>query len=149
MGADLTNLSSGGSISMYIDMSMPCLAFCLADNGVESMDTDATEGILTYVSNMLRVMADKKRLSILNLLICQERCVCEIVEELGLSQSLVSHHLGVLKQAGLVQDRRDAQWIYYSINLDRLAELNAHYLALFDVANLSPEAVYGASPRRC
>jgi len=113
------------------------------------MDTEATEGILTYVSNMLRVMADEKRLSILNLLICQERCVCEIVEELGLSQSLVSHHLGVLKQAGLVQDRRDAQWIYYSINLDRLAELNAHYLALFDVANLSPEAVYGASPRRC
>lgn len=113
------------------------------------MGTDATERTLAQLSDLLRAVADGKRLRILSLLICQETCVCEIVEQLGLSQSLVSHHLGVLKQAGLVQDRRDAQWIYYSINPDRLAELNVHYLALFEVANLPPEAACGASPRRC
>jgi ArsR family transcriptional regulator len=113
------------------------------------MSTDTTEEALAELSSILRVIADEKRLRILKLLTQQEMCVCDIVERLGLSQSLVSHHLGVLKQAGLVQDRRDAQWVYYSIDPDRLAELNAHYLVLFDVANLAPQAAYGASPRKC
>lgn len=115
----------------------------------EGMSTDTTEETLAELSNILRVIADEKRLCILELLTRQEMCVCEIMEQLGLSQSLVSHHLGVLKRAGLVQDRRDAQWVYYSIDPGRLVEVNAHYLALFDVANLAPEAAYGASPRRC
>lgn len=113
------------------------------------MSTDTTEEVLAELSSILRVMAEKKRLRILKLLTRQETCVCDIMEQLGLSQSLVSHHLGVLKRAGLIRDRRDAQWVYYSIDPDRLAELNAHYLALFDVSNLAPEAAYGASPRKC
>lgn len=113
------------------------------------MGTDTTEEALAELSSTLRVIADEKRLRILELLTQQEMCVCEIMEQLGLSQSLVSHHLGVLKRAGLIRDRRDAQWVYYSIDSDRLAEWNAHYLALFDVANLAPQAAYGASPRKC
>ncbi len=113
------------------------------------MSTVATKEALTELSGILRIIADEKRLRILNLLTRQEMCVCDIMEQLRLSQPLVSHHLGVLKRAGLVQDRRDAQWVYYSIDPDRLAKVNAHYLALFDVANLSPEAAYGASPRKC
>jgi ArsR family transcriptional regulator len=113
------------------------------------MSTDTTEKGLAELSSILRVIADEKRLRILKLLTQQEMCVCDIVERLGLSQSLVSHHLGVLKQAGLVQDRRDAQWVYYSIDPGRLAELNAPYLVLFGVANLAPQAACGASPRKC
>jgi len=113
------------------------------------MSTVATKEALTELSGILRIIADEKRLRILNLLTRQEMCVCDIMEQLRLSQPLVSHHLGVLKRAGLVRDRRDAQWVYYSIDPDRLAEVNAHYLTLFDVANLAPEAAYGVSPRKC
>lgn len=115
----------------------------------EGMSTDTTEEALAELTSILRVIADEKRLRILKLLTRQEMCVCDIMERLELSQSLVSHHLGVLKRAGLVQDRRDAQWVYYSIDPGRIAGLNAHYLALFDMANLAPEAAYGASPRKC
>lgn len=113
------------------------------------MGPDTNERDLAHLSDILRIIADEKRLRILNLLTRQEMCVCDIMEQLGLSQSLVSHHLGVLKRAGLVRDRRDAQWVYYSIDPGRLAELNAQYLALFDVVNLAPEAAYGAGPKKC
>ena len=115
----------------------------------EGMCTDTTEEALAELSSTLRIIADEKRLRILDLLTRQEMCVCDVMEQLGLSQSLVSHHLGVLKRAGLVQDRRDAQWVYYSIDPGKIAKLSAHYLALFDVANLAPQAAYGASPRKC
>jgi len=113
------------------------------------MSTVEIEKSLTELSSALRVIADENRLRILRLLIQQEMCVCDIMERLGLSQSLVSHHLGVLKRIGLVRDRPDAQWVYYSIDPDRLAELNARYLDLLDVANLAPETAYGAGPRKC
>ncbi len=71
---------------------------------------------------MLRVIADENRLRILKLLTQQETCVCDIIEQLGLPQPLASHHLGVLRQAGLVCNRRDAQWVYYSIVAERLGE---------------------------
>jgi predicted transcriptional regulator len=64
-------------------------------------DDDHTEAVIR-LSNILRVIADEKRLRILQLLVKQECCVCEIMARLELGQSLVSHHLGVLKQAGVV-----------------------------------------------
>ncbi len=47
-----------------------------------------------------------------------EHCVCELMRKLGASQSRMSRHMQVLKQAGLVVDRRDAQWVRYRINPD-------------------------------
>ncbi len=43
----------------------------------------------------------------------QEHCVCELMRELGATQSRMSRHMSVLKTAGLVTDRRDAQWVRY------------------------------------
>ncbi|SKA26617.1 ArsR/SmtB family transcription factor [Consotaella salsifontis] len=45
-----------------------------------------------------------------------EHCVCELMERLGATQSRMSRHMGVLKTAGLVADRRDAQWVRYRRN---------------------------------
>jgi ArsR family transcriptional regulator len=47
-----------------------------------------------------------------------EHCVCELMRKLGATQSRMSRHMQVLKQAGLVLDRRDAQWVRYRINPD-------------------------------
>ena len=98
---------------------------------------------------MLRLIADENRLRILRLLTQRETCVCDIMAQLDLSQPLASHHLGVLRQAGLVSDRRDAQWVYYSIVPERLGELNARYLALLDLTNLTPESACGAGHHVC
>jgi ArsR family transcriptional regulator, arsenate/arsenite/antimonite-responsive transcriptional repressor len=51
------------------------------------------------------------------------RCVCELTDALDAAQSRLSFHLKVLKDAGLVTDRREGRWMYYMLNPDALAEL--------------------------
>ena len=64
---------------------------------------------------LFKALADETRLRILNLLVRREVCVCQIVEVLGLGQSKVSRHLAHLRNAGLVNDRREGLWMYYSL----------------------------------
>lgn len=72
----------------------------------------------------LQVLAEPNRQAILELLREGERPVGELVDELGLSQPAVSKHLRVLKEAGLVEARADAQRRLYRIRPDPLAELD-------------------------
>jgi ArsR family transcriptional regulator len=75
---------------------------------------------------ILSALGDIPRLKIMRLLRIQEQCVCNLTKALELKQSTVSHHLRILKDVGLVRDRRDAddsRWIYYSINDDRITLL--------------------------
>jgi ArsR family transcriptional regulator, arsenate/arsenite/antimonite-responsive transcriptional repressor len=60
----------------------------------------------------------------------REHCVCELMQELGVTQSRMSRHMGVLKAAGLVTDRRDAQWVRYR----RAPDLPGPVVALVDAA---------------
>lgn len=106
-------------------------------------------GRVAELASTLRVISEVNRLRIVSLLIRQESCVCDIMVALGLGQSLVSHHLGVLRREGLLRDRREAQWVYYSVDPERLADLNASFLQLLGSAELRPEAAYGASPSKC
>ena len=63
---------------------------------------------------ILSALAEPTRLNALRMLWDgQEHCVCELTEALAVSQSRMSRHMGVLKEAGLVADRRDAQWVRY------------------------------------
>ncbi len=66
--------------------------------------------------NFFKAMGEDTRVKIIILLLKEEMCSCELIEELGLSQSAVSHHMKILKQADLVNDRRDGKWTFYSIN---------------------------------
>ena len=68
------------------------------------------------LSRLLKVLAEENRLRILCLLKNEELCVCEIFENLELSQNLVSSHLKVLKGLELITLRQDKQKNYYSIN---------------------------------
>ena len=136
-------------VSTMVDKRLACLESC-SPGSMEDIDRccDGSDS-LSRLSGLLRVISDERRLRILAALTRQEMCVCDIMARLSMGQSLVSHHLGVLKQAGLVRDRRDAQWVYYSIDPLRLAELNARFLAMLDASHLAPEASYGASPKVC
>jgi ArsR family transcriptional regulator len=83
---------------------------------------------------VLAALAEPTRLAAMRLLWDgREHCVCELMRALGASQSRMSRHMAVLKQAGLVVDRRDAQWVRYrrAPNLEReVAALMAAALAL-------------------
>jgi ArsR family transcriptional regulator len=77
------------------------------------------------VMALLKALADPNRLRIFDLLMQGHSCNCELNEKLGLSPNLLSHHLGVLRQADLVRSRRDAidgRWIYYAINKKLVAD---------------------------
>jgi ArsR family transcriptional regulator len=80
-----------------------------------------------------RALGDETRLRVLEILATGERCVADLMDELGLGQSLVSHHLRTLRQAGLVSVRRDGRWIYYSASDAALA---AARLAIYELAPL-------------
>ena len=71
------------------------------------------------------VLAEPKRRLILELLAQEERPVGELVRRLGMSQPLVSKHLRVLRESGLVSCRVDAQRRFYSIEVGPLAEIDA------------------------
>ncbi len=93
------------------------------------------------LARMLKAVADPSRLSIFNLLMEGVQCNCEIAERLGFSLSLISHHLRVLHDAGLVQSERDAQdarWIYHSVDREKLAQLDAAMRELLDVNRIQP-----------
>jgi ArsR family transcriptional regulator len=66
---------------------------------------------------VLSALAEPTRLAAMHLLADgSEHCVCELMRKLGATQSRMSRHMQVLKQAGLVVDRREAQWVRYRIN---------------------------------
>lgn len=70
-------------------------------------------------SDIFSSLADSIRLRCLALIAARnELCVCELVAALELPQPKISRHLAVLKKAGLLRDRRDAQWVLYSIASD-------------------------------
>lgn len=67
-------------------------------------------------ADIFKALADDTRLRIVALLLAeQELCVCDLISALQLPQSTVSRHLGYLRRAGIVKDRRCGLWIYYSI----------------------------------
>ncbi len=66
------------------------------------------------VLNIFKALSDETRLRILKLLENGELCVCEIVAALDMIQPQVSFHLSVLKETGLLRDRKQGKWIHYS-----------------------------------
>lgn len=78
-------------------------------------------GVMSSLLDQLKALADETRLKIFKLVEQQELCVCQIVPAIGLSQPTVSIHLGKLKRAGLVRERRSGQWSHYSADPDGLA----------------------------
>lgn len=79
---------------------------------------------------LFHALSDATRLSILGMLRDGERCVCDLQDELDAAQSRLSFHLRVLKEAGLVADRREGRWAYYRIVPERVAEVHDLTVAL-------------------
>jgi len=80
-----------------------------------------------------RALGDETRLRIIEHLVSGERSVSDLMARLDLGQSLMSHHLRILRESGLLTDRRDGRWIHYSIAEPALA---ACRLALYEMEPL-------------
>jgi len=80
-----------------------------------------------------RALGDETRLRILEHLVAGERPVSDLIVLVDVGQSLMSHHLRILREAGLVVDRRDGRWIHYAIAELALAECR---LALYEMEPL-------------
>jgi ArsR family transcriptional regulator len=73
-------------------------------------------------SKVFKALADSIRLRILGLLSSREMCVCEVMVALDLTQPTASHHLRILENVGLVKDRKEGKWVFYSIANPELFE---------------------------
>ncbi len=85
---------------------------------------------ISQVTRILQAVADPNRLRILKCLQIRPCCVCELVQATGIPQSRVSRHLKVLRDAGLVTNARDAQWVEYSIARAQRGTPEPHLLTL-------------------
>lgn len=86
---------------------------------------------------LFHALSDETRLGILDRLREGERCVCDLQAEFGAAQSRLSYHLRVLKDAGLVTDRKAGRWSYYTL-----------VSAALDEAHDAVRALVPAAPRR-
>ena len=88
------------------------------------MTTAATRSRTLAASSteVFHALSDETRLAIVEMLRGGERCVCDLQAALDAAQSRLSFHLKVLKDAGLVTDRKQGRWSYYTLNVARLAE---------------------------
>ena len=73
-------------------------------------------------SRYFKAFGDPTRLKILTLLSTKEMAVNDIVKKVKLTQPTVSRHLGILRDAGIVIDRRDGQQVYYRLNKESVAD---------------------------
>jgi len=86
---------------------------------------------LEQTADFLKIIAEENRLLILCLLKKGEMCVCEIWQHLNLPQNLVSHHLRVLKDFGLIKSHRKGTKIIYSLNpknIKKFISLMSHFI---------------------
>jgi ArsR family transcriptional regulator, arsenate/arsenite/antimonite-responsive transcriptional repressor len=95
------------------------------------------------LAGQFHALSDETRVRIVDLLREGELCVCEVTEALELSQSLLSFHLKVLREAGLVRDRREGRWVYYALDPESMAVMGG-FLRKLDRAHRR-----GKNPRCC
>jgi ArsR family transcriptional regulator len=111
---------------MYHVPMTPAASRARADSSVSAVDA-------------FHALSDETRLAVLEMLRDGERCVCDLQAALDAAQSRLSFHLKVLKDAGLVTDRKEGRWSYYALNAERFAELEA-VVAGFAAASATPRS---------
>lgn len=84
---------------------------------------------MAVVEDVFKALGDPTRIRIVEMLAENgELCVCKIYEQLDMTQPAVSHHLAILKRAGLVNARKQGQWVHYSLCCSALSEIPFAFL---------------------
>lgn len=74
-------------------------------------------------AEIFKALSDANRLQILDMLSCGEMCACKILEKFNITQPTLSHHMKVLIESGLVESRKEVNWVHYKLREDNLEEL--------------------------
>ena len=96
---------------------------------------------LTELGRWLKVISEPNRLLLLEKIIQGVQCNCELGDALQMAPNLISHHLSVLREAGLIEAERDpvdGRWVYYSININTMEELRTLIGDFFDTNRIQP-----------
>jgi len=107
--------------------------------------TPHDQGSIEDFVPFFKAFCNGTRAQIVEFLLSGERCVCEMTGPLDVSQPLVSHHLALLREAGLVLARDEGSRTYYSINWERFDSDLEGFLAFVDKARSSPRPAGTAS----
>jgi len=110
------------SAAPRLELPVLDLADCCSPLRREVIEPDAA----TTLAEAFKALADPVRIQLLNLIATAEAgeaCACDLVEPVGKSQPTVSHHLKVLREAGLVASEKRGTWVWYSVVPSRLDEL--------------------------
>ena len=98
-----------------------CQSTAIHDDVVENVSNQLTsDENLMAMADLFKAMSDPTRLKIINALLIDEMCVCDLTALLNLTQPAVSHHLKTLRQARLVKFRRVGKAAYYSLDDDHI-----------------------------
>jgi ArsR family transcriptional regulator len=92
----------------------------------------------TRAARLFHALSDEIRLEVIDLLRDGERCVCELTDALEIAQPRLSWHLRALKEAGVLTDRRDGRWVYYSLARDTFEEAESVLSVLKPAARRLP-----------
>lgn len=92
---------------------------------------------------LFHALSDETRLEIVEMLRRGERCVCDLTEALDAAQSRLSFHLKVLKDAGIVRDRKDGRWVHYGLDGEVFQEIESL------VSAMKPRVVRGTGKSCC
>jgi len=90
--------------------------------------------------SIFKALSDETRLKLLKILENGEICVCDLVSVLDTSQPKISFHLNVLKEAGLIRDRKQGKWVHYSIND---SDIFRRFLIVSILEKISDETIKG------
>ena len=100
------------------------------------------------MDEIFKALGDPTRLRIVQMLAHNgETCVCKIVDEFEINQPAISHHMAKLKQAGLLNARKDGQWIHYSLKVDALRDGPLAFLS--EIASLAEMSAGAARDVPC
>lgn len=91
-------------------------------------------------AKVFKAISDAKRLEILALLAGGELCACRILERFHVTQPTLSHDMKLLCEAGLVVSRKEGKWSYYSLNQERLSEIQVVLAGIADYDKSSEES---------
>jgi len=84
-----------------------------------------------------KALADDTRLKILQMLMDDEQCVSDIVGAFSISQPTISHHLNVLRRAGLITSRKEGKMVYYTANRDYVMQCCGHLVNQLEVEEVA------------
>ncbi len=106
--------------------------------------TTFTNEQVVELAKLLKVIAEPKRLLLLEEIIRGVQCNCDLGESLGMAPNLISHHLGILRTAGLVtitRDPEDSRWVYYAINAQVMEDLRRTLDQFFSTQRAQPRRI--------